>query len=182
MLFRSIELILKQYDSLQILSQMLHYREKSYGLLLSLFNSQQSGVKCHEALLDSFTAIIPYFEFSNNELYHRIVKVLRQFKQIAREKKNIKLTWSEDVTIWLMKQCIDNITQGKYTSVQRLIEVHVLTRLAATDQLISPGDHVQLNVLTSESSNKEEHITVQILNRRYDTTLRKQVSHIQSSL
>jgi ATP-dependent Clp protease ATP-binding subunit ClpA len=180
-----IDTILKRYDPIHVLSEMTQYREKIYPYLLSLFN--HPAVKCPDSLLDAFTAIIPYFEFSNVELVTKILHVLRQFKQIASDRKNIRLTWSEDVVIWLMKQFVDNFSNGRYTSVQRLIEVHILTRLAIIDQTIESGDHVHLNVIVPEVDREgkdleHERISIQVLNKRFDNTLRKKVAHIQSNL
>lgn len=192
-----------------LLTQLLHYREKLYPYLFSLFNQNRSMNSSYalDSFFNTFSVVVPFFSFSNYDLFVTIQRVLYQFKSVAKNDRLIVLTWSEDVILWLMGQYITHMThydhsstsihnnddvgdddqKDGYIGVYRLIEMHVLTRLAVVDHLIQNGDHVHLNVELSSNtynSHNQSHsfITVQILNRRMDHELKRKISTLQSKL
>ncbi|KAF0983740.1 hypothetical protein FDP41_007655 [Naegleria fowleri] len=171
-----LEQVSSAYSAIDALDRVIEFRHHITPFLVDHLNNSNKSEenkmpKCFDAFLHQFNAIVPFFAFSDVELCHQIITQLSTFSSFANSQKCYKLTWSEDVVIWLMKRYRPSLT------VTGVLENHVLTPLAAADHLFSPHDHIHLEV-----SPELDRISITVLNRRDDTQLRRDLSLIQSKL
>ncbi|KAG2393669.1 hypothetical protein C9374_007200 [Naegleria lovaniensis] len=171
-----LEQVSSVYSAIDALDRVIEFRHHITPFLVDHLNNSNTSEenkmpKCFDAFLHQFNAIVPFFAFSDIELCHQIITQLSTFASFANSQKCYKLTWSEDVVIWLMKRYRPSLT------VTGVLENHVLTPLAAADHLFSSHDHIHLEV-----SPELDRISINVLNRRDDTQLRRDLSLIQSKL
>jgi hypothetical protein len=169
------------FSPLDALDSIVEFRHKIAPILVDHFNKAGNAddariAKCHDAFVQRFNAIIPFFEFDSKQLKKSILVQLKHFAdQCATvsptNQRQLKLTWGEDVVIWLMKRYRPSL------SVQGLLENHVLTLLAACDDLFHNGDHIHLSV-----SMDDLRLYIQIMNQREDVKLKQNLTALRSKL
>jgi hypothetical protein len=170
------------FSALDALDSIVEFRHKIVPILLDHFNKSGTpngeieSAKCHDAIIERFNAIIPFFEFDAKQLKIAILLQLKNFSEqcatiTESNKRQLKLTWGEDVLIWLMKRYRPSL------SVQGLLENHVLTLLAACDDIFHNGDHIHLAVSTDD-----QRLFIQIINKRADLKLKQSLGEVRSKL
>ncbi|EFC50841.1 predicted protein [Naegleria gruberi] len=172
-----VDQVTSSYSTIDALDRVIEFRHQITPILVDHLNNSNKSTeeskqpKCFDAFLHQFNAIIPFFAFSDIELCNQIVTQLNVFSTFAFTQKRFKMTWSEDVVIWLMKRYRPSLT------VTGVLENHILTPLAASDHLFAENDHIHLEV-----SPELDRVSVVVLNRRDDIQLRRSLNVIQSKL
>ncbi|KAL0484737.1 caseinolytic peptidase B protein [Acrasis kona] len=153
------------------LDSIVEFRYKITPILSDHLN-QSNTAKCHDAFIERFNAIVPFFEFDGIRLKTSILNELNTFRRITENNvRSLRLTWSEDVVIWLMKRYRPTL------SIQGLLENHILTQLAACDLLFKIGDHIHLSVDVDQ-----DKVSIQVLNRRNEEQVKQNIEQVRSKL
>eukprot|EP01080_Neovahlkampfia_damariscottae_P009895 gene9895-2217_t len=93
------------------------------------------------SFLNRINLIVPFFQFSNNELFKSFNNLLKQVEKKGKEELNLTITWSESVIFFLIKKYRPTIIK-----LNLIIENHILNLLALNYDNIKKDDHIHLDV------------------------------------
>jgi ATP-dependent Clp protease ATP-binding subunit ClpA len=92
--------------------------------------------------LEKMNLIVPFFYFSKNELLNELNILLKNIQRKGKEKKNLTITWSENVLFFLIKKYRPTI------SLNNLVENYILNLF--TREMNSVDQSIHLDVQREE--------------------------------
>jgi ATP-dependent Clp protease ATP-binding subunit ClpA len=115
--------------------------------------------------LEKMNLIVPFFYFSKNELLNELNVLLKNIQRKGKEKKNLTITYSENVLFFLIKKYRPTI------SLTSLVENYILNVFTLKE--IKQDDSIHLDV----DFNREEIIVMNstTLNHYYETVEEEEV-------
>ena len=93
------------------------------------------------SFLNRINLIVPFFQFSNMELFKNFNNLLKDIEKKEKEELNLTITWSESVLFFLIKKYRPTIIK-----LNLIIENHILNLLALNYDDIKLNDHIHFDL------------------------------------